>query len=400
MLKCSISITFLHQQSLHYHIRKVEVKAICKIEVIVSHSYLKYAISIHFFVVFCQEILLTNFSSKIICGFLLQFTLQQYYNIPSIVMEEHAMADIMISTENLTKKYGNKTVVDNVSLTIERGAIVGLVGQNGAGKTTLIRILTGLVSATSGTFSLLPNQIRKTSDVAAIVERPSIYSNLSAMDNLIAQSTLLGLQVDRNYLSATLSLVGLDATLSRPVKNYSLGMKQRLAIAMTLVGKPQLLILDEPTNGLDPEGIADMREIFLKLNHEMGVTIIISSHILSELGKFATEFYIMDKGQILKRVSADELKSVNGARIRLYVDNTEKAIEALKPFGAAEKIGPDQVSIRTDAPITQLILTLAQAEVVVRNFAQSGDPLEDFYLEIIREARMPKVDDVFNGGAL
>ena len=296
------------------------------------------------------------------------------------------MADIMISTANLTKMYGNKTVVDNVSLEIERGGIIGLVGQNGAGKTTLIRMLTGLVAPTSGTYALLPNQTRTSRDVAAIVERPSIYSNMSAMDNLTAQCLLLGIDVDKEYLASTLNIVGLDATLTRSVKDYSLGMKQRLAIAMTLVGRPQLLLLDEPTNGLDPQGIADMREVFEKLNKELGVTIVISSHILSELGKFATEFYIMDRGKLLKRVSAEEIKNVNGKRIRLYVDDTEKTVVALKEMGKAQVCGNGQVMLFTEEPITQIMLTLAQAGVTVRNFVQAGDALEDYYLQIVREA--------------
>jgi len=292
----------------------------------------------------------------------------------------------MISTNNLTKKYGGKTVVNNVTLEIERGGIIGLVGQNGAGKTTLIRLLTGLAHPTSGTYELLPNQQRNSCDVAAIVERPSIYTNLSAMDNLIAQSMLLGLKTDKDYLTTTLNLVGLNSGLKRLVKNYSLGMKQRLAIAMTLVGRPQLLILDEPTNGLDPQGIADMREVFVNLNKQLGVTILISSHILSELGKFATEFYFMDAGKILKHVTADEIKNVSGKRIRLYVDNTDEAIDALKDIGKAEVCGEGQIMLSTEEPITQVMLTLAQANVVVKNFVQAGDALEDYYLQIIREA--------------
>ncbi|MDE7454379.1 MAG: ATP-binding cassette domain-containing protein [Clostridia bacterium] len=310
------------------------------------------------------------------------------------------MADIIISTQNLTKKYGGKTVVDDVTLEIERGKIVGLVGQNGAGKTTLIRILTGLVAPTSGKFELLPNQQRNSCDVAAIVERPSIYGSMSAMDNLIAQSTLLGLTPDVTYLSTTLNLVGLDPTLKRPVKNYSLGMKQRLAIAMTLVGKPQLLILDEPTNGLDPQGIADMRDVFVNLNKELGVTIVISSHLLSELGKFATEFYIMDKGKVLKKVSADEIKDVVGAKVRLYVDDTIKTVEALKDMGKARITGDGQVTLSTNLPITQIMLTLAQENVVVRNIAHAGDALEDYYLQIIRDAHDPFANNTTNGGSL
>lgn len=297
------------------------------------------------------------------------------------------MSDIMISTTNLTKKYNDKAVVDNVSLEIERGGIIGLVGQNGAGKTTLIRLLTGLAKPTSGSFTLMPNQNRTPTDVAAIVERPSIYSNMSAMDNLIAQSMLLGIAVDAEYLKTTLNLVGLDSRLKRPVKNYSLGMKQRLAIAMTLVGKPQLLILDEPTNGLDPEGIANMRELFVNLNQQMGVTIIISSHILSELGKFATEFYIMDKGKMLKRVTADEIKDVTGKRVRITVEDTDAAIAVLKEFGEAVVGENNEITLTTDEAVTQIMLVLAQAGVVVKNFTQASDALEDYYLDIVRNAR-------------
>lgn len=308
------------------------------------------------------------------------------------------MSDIMISTTNLTKKYYGKVVVDNVSIEIPRGGIIGLVGQNGAGKTTLIRMLTGLVHPTSGSYALLPGRPRTACDVAAIVEKPSIYSNMSAIDNLVAQSMLLGLKTDAEYLSSTLRIVGLDPTLKRPVKNYSLGMKQRLAIAMTLVGKPQLLILDEPTNGLDPQGIADMRDVFVKLNKDLGVTILISSHILSELGKFATEFYIMDGGQILKRVSADEIKSISGQRVRLYVDDAAKTVAALKDEGKAEICGEGQVMLFTETPITQIMLSLAQAGVTVKNFVQAGDALEEYYLQIIRETRNPF--NTTDGGAL
>lgn len=302
------------------------------------------------------------------------------------------MADIMISTTNLTKKYGGKVVVDNVSLQIERGGIIGLVGQNGAGKTTLIRLLTGLTKPSSGSYMLLPDQNRSSTDVAAIVERPSIYSNMSAMDNLTAQSMLLGLKPDKEYLTSTLNLVGLDPTLRRIAKNFSLGMKQRLAIAMTLVGKPQLLLLDEPTNGLDPEGIADMRELFVNLNRQMGVTIVISSHILSELGKFATEFYIMDKGRLLKRVTADEIKNVSGKRVRLTTDNTAQALVALQQFGDAVLIDYNKIQLTTNVAVTQLMLSLVQAGITVYSFEQSDNALEEYYLDIVRKAHQ--------GGAL
>lgn len=302
------------------------------------------------------------------------------------------MADLMIGATNLTKVYNGKTVVNNVNLEIERGAIVGLVGQNGAGKTTLIRMLTGLVKPTSGSFTLLNGQARRDNDVAAIVERPSIYTNLSAMDNLIAQCQLLGIAADRQYLAKTLSLVGLDDTAKKTAKNFSLGMKQRLAIAMTLVGRPQLLLLDEPTNGLDPQGIFDMREVFVKLNRELGVTILVSSHILSELGKFATEFYIMDKGKILERVTAEQLQEAASKRVRLKVDDAEKTAEALKQYGKTSVSENGEVDLYADVPVTEVMLTLAKQGITVLGVQQTTDELEEYYINLIKRERQAKID--------
>lgn len=181
-------------------------------------------------------------------------------------------------------------------------------------------------------------------------------------------------------------------------------MKQRLAIAMTLVGKPELLILDEPTNGLDPQGIYDMREIFVKLNREMGTTILVSSHILSELSKFATDFFIMDKGRVLKHISADEIRNLGGKRVKMTVDKTEEAKKVLEQYGKTEIVSSNEIVLQTesDAPITQIMLSLAQAEITVTNVNQMGDSLEEYYIELLKKEKptTPPQNFKINGGSL
>lgn len=293
------------------------------------------------------------------------------------------MSEVILSCQNLTKIYGSRKVVDNVSFEIKKGSICGLVGKNGAGKTTLIRIFTGLVLADGGTFSVCPGMNRTSTTVAAIVERPSVYKDMTAMGNLTVQCKLLGIPVDNDYLTKTLALVGLDSALKTKAKDYSLGMQQRLAVAMTLVGRPELLILDEPTNGLDPQGIHDMRELFVKLNREFGTTILISSHILSELGKFATDYIFMNNGKVVKTVSADELSDFGEKRTRLVVSDTAKACEALKAFGNVVVTAENTVELSGETPSTQILLTLAQNGVECTSISTVGGDLEDYFISLV-----------------
>ncbi len=297
--------------------------------------------------------------------------------------------EVVVSTaviaSDLCKSYKKVNAVQNVSFTINQGEIVGLIGKNGAGKTTLIRLLSGLTKPTSGQFLLLDGQPRNDYDVAAIVESPPIYKNMTAMDNLEAQSLLLGLPIDKEYMAQTLNLVGLDPNNKQKAKNYSLGMRQRLAIAITLIGKPKLLLLDEPTNGLDPQGIRDMRQIFVDINKQLGTTLLISSHILSELGKFATQFLFMDKGCLIKDISASELLQAKSKKIKLSVNNVDAAKSILDSLGVCKIISSEFVEFSGEVPATQLVVALANNDIEVKSFATVGDNLEDYFLQLIAD---------------
>lgn len=240
----------------------------------------------------------------------------------------HMEKEIIIQTEHLTKRYKGKAVVDDLSINVYKGDIYGFVGRNGAGKTTLIRMLVGLVKPSSGTYSLFGSSSKKDlqlcqRDIAAMVETPSLYYDMTAEDNLKARCILLN--KDFSLVEPRLIEVGLKDVIAskKKVNNFSLGMKQRLAIAMAILGNPRLLILDEPTNGLDPEGIKDVRELLVDLNKKHGITIFISSHILSELSKFATTYGFIDHGKIIKEISAEELDRTSKKGLTITFSSSE-----------------------------------------------------------------------------
>lgn len=222
--------------------------------------------------------------------------------------------EYILSTDNLTKTYKKVKAVDSINLHLNKGDIYGFIGRNGAGKTTTLKMLCGLANPTSGTFSLFGQSYEDTiannafSRIGCLIEEPGLYGNMTAFDNVYLKCLSAGIK-DKEYARNLLKLVDLDETGKKKAKGFSLGMRQRLGIAIALVGEPELLILDEPTNGLDPQGILEIRETILKLNKEKNITFIISSHILEELSKIATRYGIIDKGHLLEELSAEELNS-------------------------------------------------------------------------------------------
>lgn len=251
--------------------------------------------------------------------------------------------DFVLQTIGLTKKYKGVPVLNNVGLNVPRGSVYGLIGPNGAGKSTLLRIFTGSVLPTDGYIAIngkteyddVENERKK---IGSIIESPSLYTHMSAIDNMIARCKLLGISDCVEKSSVSLRTVGLDPCDKKKVKNFSLGMKQRLALALALLNKSEILILDEPTNGLDPIGIAELRRLLKTLN-EQGITVLISSHILSELTKVATHYGVLCGGKLLKEISAAEIEnSVKNVMEIAFGDvlSLSKAIVLLQPLFAAE----------------------------------------------------------------
>lgn len=286
--------------------------------------------------------------------------------------------DTIVSINDVHKKFDKTNVLSGVTIDIPKGFICGLVGPNGAGKTTLLRIIASLQKPNSG-------QVKVNSDVfSALIEQPALFYELNAVDNINQQLILYGLENECNP-NDFLKYVGLEDTKQKKVKNFSLGMKQKLAIAMMLVGNPELIILDEPMNGLDPQGIINLRNLILKLNND-GVTFLISSHLLYELEKIATDFIFINHGEIISKMTIDEFLEMNKGYIQLEVNDTDllkKAMEDLKiPFVEADD---SKMNIYTNYTITDLIIKLNSYGCIVRRCFNVENTLEDFFIGLMRE---------------
>ena len=237
--------------------------------------------------------------------------------------------DYVIETQNLVKQYKTKRAVDNISIHVKKGDIYGLIGKNGAGKTTLMKLILGLVKPTSGKIFLygdekLNEERRK---IGSLIEEPGLYKNCTAYENMVRFAKLYG--TDAKGINDLLKLVNLADTGSKKVSQFSLGMKQRLGIAIALLGNPELLILDEPINGLDPAGIKEIRDVIIDLNHK-GVTFLISSHLLDELAKIVTNYGIISEGSLIEEISAKELNERCREFVKIGTNDNNSTCELLK----------------------------------------------------------------------
>lgn len=297
--------------------------------------------------------------------------------------------DYILKTNSLSKSYGHFKALSNLTMSVPKGAIYGFVGKNGAGKTTLIRMICGLQQPSAGDYTLYgrkntEREINKSRGrMGAVVETPSIYLDMTAEENLKQQYCILGLP-SFDGLEEILKLVGLENTGKKKAKNFSLGMRQRLGIAITLVGNPDFLVLDEPVNGLDPQGIIEMRELILKLNREQQITILISSHILDELAKLATHYGFIDNGHIVKEMSASELQTACRKCIRMEVSDTKILALVLDEMKIKYKILSDiQADVFATIKVSQLTAVLDKVNCEVISMLERNESLESYYISLV-----------------
>lgn len=301
------------------------------------------------------------------------------------------MEPSVFKARDLSKKYRGTLALDHINLSLQRGEIYGFIGENGAGKTTTIRLITGLTFPTEGNISLFgktgEKELQKQrARIGCMVETPALYKNMTAEQNLEAQRIQRGIP-DRQCIADTLKLVGLSDTGKKTVRHFSLGMRQRLGIAMALLSDPEFLILDEPINGLDPSGIVEIRELMKRLNRERGITLLVSSHILSELYQTATRYILLHKGHVLEELTQQELDEKCKRHISIQTDDAAKTATALESalHTTNFQVMPDGTVRLYDHldKIKDVAKVLSQAGLLVTGLNLAGDSLEDYFLHKI-----------------
>ena len=298
----------------------------------------------------------------------------------------------LIATNELCKRYGKKLVIDHVNMHIPEASIYGFVGENGSGKTTIMRLLTGLAEPTDGSFELfgIKNNdgriygVRK--NLSAIVEATSLVPTITAKDNIRFLELYLGVSLTEEERDELLKKVHLEDVGNKRVKDFSLGMRQRLGIAMALVNKPKLMLLDEPMNGLDPEGIAELRDLLIELNKKEGITVLISSHILSELEKIASCYGFISHGKLIEEITAKELQERCRKSLMMKVDRLEEVEQVFKKLGIHDyKTSPNgEIKIFDAVKINEVVVELTKANVNIQSINSSDESVEDYYLNLIR----------------
>jgi len=302
----------------------------------------------------------------------------------------------ILKTNNLTKAYNGKEVVSNVNMSVKKGEIYGFLGPNGAGKTTLMRMITNLVKPTSGEIEIFGEKLRDTSyevlkRLGTIIEYPVFYEKLSARENLELHCEYMG-YFDKKAIDKALDLVGLKNIDNKSVKDFSLGMKQRLGIARAITTKPELLILDEPINGLDPIGIKEFRDLFKMLSKEYGITILLSSHILAEIEQIADTIGVINNGRLIEEVSMESIRAGNTEYIELIVSNSEKAAYVLSnDLNISNFKVLDNKAIRIyDGNIFQNQITkaLIMSDISIEGITKKNGSLEEYFLNLLNGGSM------------
>lgn len=301
------------------------------------------------------------------------------------------MSDKILKVNGISKTYRKFKAVDNASFELEKGKIYGFIGQNGAGKTTIIRMLAGVSIPDTGTIEIFGDSTPKgisegRKRIGAIVENPALYMKISAYDNIKIQQMLYGVK-NPGLADELLELVGLQAWGKKKVKDFSLGMRQRLGIAMALVGNPELLILDEPVNGLDPMGIVEIRQLLIKLNQERNITILISSHILSELYQLATDYIVINKGQIIEKLTLAQLEEKCEKSVVIQVEDMDRAKDVVVNVLKSEKYQILEHNIIKifdySERVRDVALAMMEAKVIVTYLNVTGESLEQYFVHLI-----------------
>ena len=295
--------------------------------------------------------------------------------------------ETVLKTNGIVKKYGNNTVLNNINMTINKGDIYGFIGKNGAGKTTFMRVVLSLTNHNQGEISFFDNKkIEEVGlKVGSLIEAPGLYKNASAYENLKRFSIIY--EADESKINELLKLVGLGNTGKKKVKDFSLGMRQRLGIAIALLGEPEFLLLDEPINGLDPEGIKEIRDVILKLNKEKGITFLVSSHLLDELSKIVTRYGIINNGILVEEIDAKELKNKCRSKLIIECDEKEKAQKIIQDFIQKEKdviINKNRIEVISQINDSALInKKLVDAGISVNAIYPNYDSLEEYFMKRI-----------------